>query len=150
MLASPWRVSRRRAWTVDVRTLPCLAGLAGTKKVLSLWRTADGCAGGRSCEGYGPSRQESTPAAKECFFNVQCETATAAAAKPMGQSNKQNKQPGPPGGGVGSLSPGKTDDAAGNTDLVRALQLLQSVLSPGEGAHTSKGGESQAPRRGVT
>ena len=44
--------------------------------------------------------------------------------------NKQNKQPGPLGGGVGSFSPGKTEDAAGNTDLVRASQLLQNILTP--------------------
>ena len=42
--------------------------------------------------------------------------------------NKQNKQPGPPGAGVGSFNAGRVDDGGGNSDLI--LQLLQSILSP--------------------
>ena len=44
--------------------------------------------------------------------------------------SKQNKQPGPPGAGVGPFNASKTEDAGGNSDLIRALQLLQSILSP--------------------
>ena len=46
--------------------------------------------------------------------------------------NKQNKQPGPPGGGVGVLNAntGKVEDIGNACDLIRALRLLQKILSP--------------------